>query len=181
MFRRSLGIAVTAIVGMLAIPANAQGPSNDNQVWGVWVHKIHIPAGHIPGLVTNHFDGTSSVSSSLMFGGLSGGTKLQSPIHNIWEKAGPSSIVRTSLFFTFDENGVLTGYQRNRTRVTFSRDFKSYTGKEFMETLACPSPVTCPDPLDPTATWTPFPGMPSDGFTVSGKRASIVPPGPLVP
>jgi hypothetical protein len=175
-----LAVAVSAV--MLTMPAVAQGPSNDNQVWGVWVHRVHIPAGGtIVALVTNHFDGTATASGGFMYGGRPGATTQQSPIHNIWEKTGPRTIARTSLLFTFDLAGLLTGFQRNRSRVEFSQDFNSYKGIEFMETLACPTPLTCPDPLDPTATWIPLPTMPPSGFEVSGKRSIIVPSGPLVP
>lgn len=175
-------VAIVAAAAMfLSFPASAQGPSNNNQVWGVWVHRIHVgPERTITALVTNHFDGTASVSSGLMFGSPPA-TTLQSPIHNMWEKTGARRIERTSLLFTFTLSGVLTGFQRNRTWVEFSQDFNSYEGREFMETLACPTPVSCPDPLDPAAVWTPLPTMPADGFVVSGKRASIVPPGPLAP
>jgi len=186
MVRRSLYIAVAtaAAVMILTVSANSQGVgSNTKQFWGTWVHNVHVgPGFSVPALVTIHFDGTINVSSGLMFGGLVGSTRRVSPVHSVWEKTGPKSIGATSLFFTFDAvTGVLTGYQRNRCSLEAGDDFTTYQGTEFMETLSCPYPLSCPDPLNPAATWTPVPGMPATGYPVSGARLKLVPSGALTP
>ncbi len=167
-------VAVAAAISF-AVPANSQGTaSNNNQFWGTWVHRVEGMG--VPALVTIHFDGTLVVTSGFMFG--AGFPMRISTIHGVWKKTGPKSITATNLFMVFDGSGVMTGYQRNRCPLTFTDDFNSYTGVEFMETVAC-GPQGCPDPLDPATVWTPAAGMPATGFPVSGARVQVVPPGPL--
>jgi hypothetical protein len=166
-----LAVAAAAAVVLLAVPANSQGPANQHhQFWGTYLHKVEGMS--VPALVTIQFGGTLNVSSGFMFGG--GYPMRLSPIHGVWEQTGPKSITATSLFFLFDGNGVMTGYQRNRCPMKFSDDFNSYKGVEFMETVACGA-AGCPDPLDPTTVWTPMQGMPATGFPVSGGRLQLVP------
>ena len=179
MLRRSLCIAValSAAVLSLGVPANSQGMAFNNsfgQFWGTWLHKVEGVS--LPALVTIHVDGTLTVTSGFTFG--AGFPMRISPIHGVWERVGPKTIHATSLFFLFDENGVLTGYPRNRCRLQYSNDFNSYKGTEFMETISC-SASNCPDPLDLKVTWTPSP--PATGFAISATRLKLVPPGPLAP
>lgn len=165
-----------AVLLMLGTPAHAQvSGSSDTQFVGTWIHNVEMmPGASAPALVTIHADGTLMVSSSFMFG-WPGGPGGFSPIHAVWEKAGLKSIAITSIFFVFDANGMMTGYQRNRCSLWLGHDRDSYTGVEFMETLPCPAGAfSCPDPLDPAATWTPNPGMPADGYPTSGARLKVV-------
>jgi hypothetical protein len=165
-------VAAAAAVLLLAIPANAQWSGNNHfgQSWGTYVHKVEgMP---VPALVTINFGGTLTVTSGFMFG--SGYPMRLSPIHGVWEQKSFRSIVATSLFLNFDDKGVITSYQRNRCVMNFADDFNSYKGFEYMETAAC-GPAGCPDPLAPATVWTPFQGMPSTGFPVSGARLQLVP------
>jgi hypothetical protein len=65
--------------------------------------------------------------------------------------------------------GVLTGFLRSRSSINYRSDFTSYTAAEYMETMACGSPMAC-DPLDSKAAWVPFPGMPTTGFPSAGAH-----------
>jgi hypothetical protein len=114
-----------------------------------------------------------------MFGGLPGATNTTGPVHGVWEKTGPKSVDGTTFYFNFDMNGVLIGYGRDRWSLTFGKGFMNYQGTEFLETVSCGFPLTCPDPLDPGTQWTALPGMPPNGYPVSGKRVQMVPAGPL--
>ena len=156
--------------------------SMPGQTWGTFVHQVEVgPGVNLPALVNLNLDGSVIGGSGLMFGGLPGSPNRLSTIHGVWRKTGVRSVGATTLFFIFDANGILTGYQRNRCTLKFSTDAKSYQGTEFMETTACSSPFTCPDPLDPATVWTPLPDMPPTGFPVSGKRVQWLPAGPLSP
>ncbi len=171
---RSLTLIASAVllVIVLAASANSQATGTaNNHFWGTWIHNVELfPGGTAPALVTIHSDGTMSVSSSFMFG-MPGMPIRMSPIHTVWEKTGPKSIAATSIFFVFDADGVMTGYQRNRCTLTASDDFNSYTGKEYMDTLACPAGAfSCPDPTDPAAVWVPNQGMPAGGYPASARR-----------
>jgi hypothetical protein len=172
MLRRLLShaMAIAAVVVFLTMPANSQGPADyQPHFCGTWLHTV--PGMPVPALVTLNFGGTLNISSGFMFGyGMP--TRL-SPIHGVWAQTGPKRIAATSLFFIFNDAGVLTGYQRDRCILKFSHDFDSYEGTEYMETVQCSS-SGCPDPLDPATEWTPFYGMPSNGFPVSAKRVKLV-------
>lgn len=150
--------------------------------WGTFVHQVQVgPNFNLPGLVTLNIDGSLSVGSSGMFGGTPGATTRVSNILGVWKITGRRSVGATSFMFVFDSNGLLIGYQRDRCSLNFNRDFNAYQGTEFMETMSCSSPFTCPDPLDPATVWTPLPGMPPSGFPVTGKRVQWLPVGPLNP
>ena len=171
MLHRAVRIAaVTATVALLvAIPFEAR--AEEDHPWGTWLHKVEgMP---VPALVTVHFDGTLNVTAGFMFGGGFLPIRL-SPIHGVWKRTGFRSITATSIFMVFDPTGMMTGYQRNRCNLKFDRDFNSYEGNEYMETLGCTGGV-CPDPLDPVTVWTPLQGMPEGGFPVTAGRLQVVP------
>ena len=155
---------------------------SDSPFSGTWVHNVQIAPGlNAPALVTIHSEGTMNISSAFMFG-MPGFPFRFSPIHSVWKRTGPRSMVATSIFFVFDADGVLLRYQRNRCPLKFSHDFDSYSGVEFMETLDCPGGIfSCPDPLDPAAKWIPDPSAPLTGSPATGKRVKVVLPGPLNP
>ncbi len=174
-------LAMAVLMGT-AIFVNSQAPMGALPLlWGTYVHQVSVgPGVNLPALVTFNLDETVTVSSGLMFGGLPGSTDRMSPVHGIWRFTGPRKVGATTYFFTFDVNGILTGYQRNRCTLNFSRDFKSYEGNEFMETTSCSSPFACPDPMDPGTVWTALPGQPAGGFVTTGKRVQWLPAGPLL-
>ena len=142
------------------------------QPWGAWSWQTHLPGGpDVPALVTIYQDGTVAVSDATMFGGLLGLTVRATPLHGVWERTGPHSIGGTSLYLVFDTNlNRMIGFGRARTALEFpigSSD--QFQGTMFLDFLVCPTPVTCPDPLDPFAQWGPYnPQFPS--FSVSAKR-----------
>ncbi len=181
---RLIKIAVVSVL-LLAGTVSLHGQTlttTAGQTWGTFVHQVQVgPGVNLPALVNLNLDGSVVVSSGLMFGGLPGSPNRLSAIHGVWRKTGIRSVGATTLFFVFDANGILTGYQRNRCTLKFSGDFKSYDGAEFMETTPCPLPFACPDPLDSGTAWTPLPDMPITGFPVSGKRVQWLPAGPLKP
>ncbi len=118
-----------------------------------------------------------------MFGGLPGSTTRTSPLHGIWESAGPRRIGGTSLWLIFDApSGVLVAIGRCRTALQMARDGEELEGKMFLEMLTCNGPLGCQDPLDPAAQWQPYPNLPPTAFlSVTAKRLHRVPAGPLVP
>jgi hypothetical protein len=119
-----------------------------------------------------------NASSSLMFGSpaMPAAPLRYSPIHAVWEKIGRESIAVTSLFFSFSPDGRLTGYQRNRIVLQLSRDRDTYTGLLYLDALPCGAigVFDCPNPLDPSADWTPNPNMPPGGYQVTGYRITVV-------
>ena len=170
MIRRTLFMAAVVVVALaVTIPANPQGaqPGRWGQFWGTWVHWAHFGTGQkFPALVTISVDGTLTVS---------GGTG----IHGVWERTGVSSIRATSLLQNLDAAGSVIGLERHRCSLDYSDDFNSYQGTEFAETVSCPTPLTCPDPLDPETKWTPASWAPPAGIQVSATRVGLVAPGSL--
>ena len=177
---RSLCLAAACAV-LLALPAQAQ--DTDKQFTGSWVHYLNATGGangpFLPALMTFHSDGTMTGSSSLMFGSPAFplATITYSPIHAVWEKAGPKSIAVTSLFFAFELDGRAHSYTRNRIVLELGKDRDTYTGMLYLDELHCGAigVFSCPDPLDPEQTWTPNPNMPTGGYQVTGYRIKVVP------
>ena len=178
-------VAAAAALAITTISAPAQGSaiSRWGQVWGTWVHQVQLgPGMQMPALITFNIDGTVTGAPGLMFGGIPNATVTFTPVFGVWQKTAGKSIAGTSLLMVFDRtSGVLIGFRRSRSSLDFSDDFNGYNGMEFLENLACASPVTCPDPLDPNAAWEPETNMPPTGFAVSGTRLEPVKSGPLQP
>ena len=177
---KSLSV-VAASCAVLTLPVPAQAQNADTQFTGSWIHYLNasgLPSGpYLPTLITFHSDGTMTASSGLMFGSPSMpfAPLRYSPIHAVWEKSGPKAIAVTSLFFSFDPEGRMTGFQRNRIVLELAGDRNTYSGWLFLDSLACPSGVfSCPNPLDPTASWTPNANMPQGGYQVTGYRLKVV-------
>jgi len=168
--RRSLLMAAAVVAALVVtIPANSQGvlARRVGQSWGTWVHWAHFGTGlKFPALVTINVEGTLTVS---------GGTG----IHGVWERTGLRSIHATSLLQILDAAGNAIGLERHRCSLGYSADFNSYQGTEFAETVSCPTPLTCPDPLGPKTKWTPALWAPPTGIQVSATRVELVAPGPL--
>ena len=180
--RRKIVLATVALV-LAAVSAGGQGPFRTGQFWGTWVHRVEVgPGSNIPGLITLHFDGSVTGGSGLMFGGVPSSPNRYGPAHGVWQRTGWRTIGSTTMFAIFNAStGVLSGYQRNRCSLEFSQDFNTYSGTEFMETVACVTPTSCPNPLDPNLKWTPLPTMPATGYQVSAARVVLVEAGPLQP
>jgi hypothetical protein len=178
-----IALAAAAALAMTTLSAPAQGLSIPRwgQVWGTFVHQIQMgPGMKMPALITLNVDGSVTGAPGLMFGGLPDATVTVTPVFGVWQRTGWQNIASTSLLMVFDrKSGVLTGFWRSRTFLNFSDDFNSYTGTEFLESLTCASPLTCPDPLDPKAAWQPVPGMPAS-VPISGTRVEVT-TGPLKP
>jgi hypothetical protein len=133
------------------------------------VHWVDFGLGMAyTGFLTINADGTFTVSGS-----------PGPAIHGVWERTGLRGVNFTALLQNFDSTGNLVGLERHRCSFHYSDDFNSYTGKEFAETAGCPTPLTCPNPLDPSTKWTPAPWAPPAGMSVSGARLEVVAPGPL--
>ena len=157
----------------MAAVGNAQAPVN--QAYGTYLHQVEVgPGFDVPALLT--------LTSMAAHGGV--GLDLRrlprshhqvGPVHGIWMGVGVKSIVAKSIFFVYDTDGVLIGYQRNRCSMRFNQQLTKYTGTEYMETTSCDSPFTCPDPLDPGTKWELSLDMPPGGFSVSGKRVQMLP------
>jgi hypothetical protein len=124
----------------------------------------------LPVLLTIHLDGSvSGVPASA----------TETPVFGVWIRTGWKTVASTGLFMALDPaTGAVTGFRRSRASLEFSDDFNRYTGTEFIDQLACPSALTCPDPLDPAADWQPVPGMPATGFSTAGARVEVVKSGP---
>jgi hypothetical protein len=171
-----------AACAALSLPAPARAQDADTQFKGSWIHYLNasgLPSGpYLPTLITFHADGTMNASSSLMFGSpaMPAAPLRYSPIHAVWEKIGPKSIAVTSLFFSFDPDGRMTGYQRNRIVLELGDDRDTYTGLLYLDALPCGAigVFSCPNPLDPTASWMPNPNMPQGGYRVTGYRLKLV-------
>ena len=167
---RVLAVVVLAAVLFLPVSGYAQGTgSNQNQPWGLWSQKIPVGPGlSIHEVLSFHFDGTLTGTGSLLFGGVPPfGVARASSIHGVWQKTGPRTIEGTAYAYNFDSvTGIVSNYVRSRWTIEFSADFNSYTGTASLATLACPTPLTCPDPANPSAVWTPR----FSGFTILGSR-----------
>ena len=171
---RMLGAAALLVFTAAAADSPATG-IRWGQFWGTWVWQTQVvPGVAFPTLITFNIDGTITGADS---GGMTEGA-----LHGVWERTGFQSLGGTTLYFMFDaQSGVVMAFARTRSSLNFSKDFNQFQGTMFLETLACPAgPPSCPDPLDPTAQWVAWPGMPADGFPVSGARLQRVPAGPLV-
>lgn len=165
--RRSLLFLAAAAVAVLvvAIPVNPQG-LRVGQFSGTFRHWAHFGTGlKYPGFVNIYPDGSLTVSGG-------------KGIHGVWERTSVRNIHATSFFSNFDDPNNLY-IERHRCSLDYSADFNSYQGTEFAETVGCPTPLSCPDPLDPNTVWTRAPWSPPNGFPISGNRVGLVAPGPL--
>jgi hypothetical protein len=157
--------AIAMMAAVVIIPANSQGfrQSRVGQVWGSFVHWPDLGPGKYTALVKINIDGTF----------------IAGAVHGVWEKTGFSTVNFTGLLQQFDAAGNLVGLERHRCYFEYSSDFNSYKGMEFAETVKCPTPLTCPNPLDPTIKWTPAQWTGPNGVPVTGARIEVLAPGPL--
>jgi hypothetical protein len=156
-------LAAIAMMAAVTIPANSQGlpVSRGGQMWGTFVHWLEVlPGQKYTGLVTINIDGTFRAGQ----------------VHGVWERTGFRTVIFTGLILLSDAAGNLVGLERHRAYAEFSPDFNSYKGREFAEQVTCPTPLTCPNPLDPQVTWTPAPWTGSAGVPITGARLEVVAP-----
>ena len=181
--RRSLLVVLGAVLVLTAAGQSlaVASPDDSTQPSGTWVWQTLLgPDVSLPALLTLHQDGTVSVSDGVMFGGLPASTTRMSPLHGVWERTGAKQIGGTSVWLIFDApSGVLLAFGRSRTSLRLTQDGEALEGEMFLEMLPCNGPLGCPDPVDPTAQWVPYPNLPPSGFlAVSARRLHRVPTPP---
>jgi hypothetical protein len=141
----------------LRAPGALTEPQDDPyQPWGTWAWSTHRPAGGaFPALVTYNRDGTLTGADVLMngitFPPAVNPTRM-SPFHGVWERTGPHSFRGMSLWMQYDVSGNVTAWGRSRSDLHFVDDADHVEGRMWIDSLPCPTPFTCPDPL--TTEWT---------------------------
>lgn len=88
----------------------------------------------------------------------------------------PNAYAGTYLSLVYDAaSSLFIGFLRARAELSFAgEDTSEISATVHLDFLACPSPVSCPDPQDPDASWVTFPGLPSS-FEATATRLSLVP------
>ncbi|OGD18119.1 MAG: hypothetical protein A2W03_14705 [Candidatus Aminicenantes bacterium RBG_16_63_16] len=175
---------VLGVMGLHGQQAATQGPEGA-VLTGVWHWQNVMPPAMfgpnavLPSLLTFHNDGTVMCSDSLAFGGLplAYSPYTYTPFYGVWERTGPHEFIATWLSLRFfrtpgDLAGNLAGIVRARAQFTFADDFDHIAGTIHLDGLACPTPLTCPDPMAPDALWVPF-AMGELSFHAA--RISVVP------
>jgi len=170
---------VWLLAGAASTMAIAAQQDEGYQPWGTWAWSTHRPVvaggGTLPAIITYHRDGTLSGSDGIMYGidyPPAHNPKKESLLHGVWERTGPLSFRGTSLWLLFAENGNVIGWGRARSDLHFVGDPDHFEGTMYVDSLPCPTPFTCPDPI--TSEWT----SPVTVRAVSGVRLSRVePPG----
>lgn len=123
---------------------------------GTWAWSTHRPSGGtLPALVTYHKDGTISGSDGVMFGinfPPAFNPNLASGLHGVWERTGPRSFRGMSLYLQFAPDGNVIGWGRARSELQFVGDEDHIEGTMYLDSLPCPTPFTCPDPV--ASAWT---------------------------
>ena len=179
--RRLALMGALGVVSILLAYGQHMGAFNRaGQAWGTFAWRTTVgPGFSSPALVTFSADGTVIGSDGTMFGGMPITATLASPFHGAWVRTNWRNVAGTSLWLVFDTAGVRIAWGRSRSSLEFALNFDSLEGKMFIETLPCPTPLTCPDPTNSAAKWVPVPNMPADGFSVTATRVEPVKAGPL--
>jgi hypothetical protein len=88
-------------------------------------------------IMTLHADGTLSTTAGDDFGfGDIEANGFNSPEQGVWKRVGPREIALTTLFFTYDANGVLESLVRLRGTIRFSDDYVYIDGDFFIDIFA---------------------------------------------
>ena len=150
-FATVLSIAVAGAWLALAGTTTASPEHERFQPWGTWAWSTQRPVGGaLPALITYNKDGTLTGSDGVMYGlnypPAVIATK-ESGLHGVWERTGPHEFRGTSLWLQFDPNGNAIGWGRSRSDLEFV-DADHITGTMWLDSLPCPTPFTCPDPVD---------------------------------
>jgi hypothetical protein len=113
-----------------------------------------VPTGqYVPGLVTLISDGTLlSITGSDEAGPASVFQVKNSSVHGTWV-VSRQRITARALYLNFSPvTGEVVGITKLRIEATFDRDFNNITGDFFNSVYVCPTPFTCPDPLEAAPT-----------------------------
>jgi hypothetical protein len=160
------------MIGLLSFSATSSGQEGAVMT-GVWYWQNVMADGVLPSLLTFHNDGTVTCSDALAFGGIPATMNpfTLTPFYGVWERMGPLEYTATWLSLAFSRGtGILSGIVRSRANFTFAADFDHIAGTMFVDLLVCPSFLTCPDPLEPTAVWAPWTTL-----SFHAARISVVP------
>lgn len=167
------------------------------QIWpwapsfsGQWVVWTELGQGaRTPSLMTMHSDGAVIMSDLAMFGGAAHNPYRITPLHGAWDRSGKKKVTGTSLFMVFNpivdpqdptQLNNLIGFGRART-VFEVKTPDRMEGIIWLDFLPCPSPLFCPNPLDPSAGWVPYPTLPAIvPIPIAAERIKGVEP-PLLP
>jgi len=152
------GLALAALVFVASPRVEAANPHDIAGTWVTWA--TIAPGVQVPILQTFSVDGTFVASDVSMFGGLPGVMIRATPLHGVWELDRRDMVTTTGLAMIYDAStSLLAGFIRSRAIGTIDRTGEG-EGTVTVEFLPCPTPLTCPDPLSPDATWVPAPGFP---------------------
>jgi hypothetical protein len=169
-------VATLSLAALFAISSAAVRGDNAQTLTGTWlVWPEFAPGLKVPALHTYHSDGTLSAADTFSGGGIPGLPIRTTPNHGVWERTGPASFAVTSLFLVYDAgSSLLVGFGRARASVLLTTpEADRGTGVVSADFLACPSPVTCPDPTAADAAWMPFPNFPPE-VPVTSTRVNVV-------
>lgn len=174
----SFAIAGALLLGTTPALVGAEQHEGRYQPWGTWAWATHRPeksgGGTFPALITYNQDGTLTGSDGVMYGinyPPAVNPYKESGLHGVWERTGRHSFRGTSYWMLFDANGNVIALGRARSDLHFAPgDPDHFAGLMFTDTLACPTPFTCPDPV--TTEFTSSVTM----REVSATRVSLVEP-----
>jgi hypothetical protein len=181
-------LLVAAVAGgALASPQGDESGARSAFHWafqpvGSWVWTTDLgPLGTVPVLTTFHRDGTVAAADGFMFANPiappAGQGAKRGPARGVWRHTGGRTFGGTSLWLRFTGSGFMDGWARSRSSLELT-DPDHFQGVVYIESLGgCITvpPVSCPDPTDPNAVWTPSPNMPPEGFPVSATRIDWLP------
>jgi hypothetical protein len=168
--------ALFLALGVIGLLGQQDGNNHGQQgadLTGVWYWQNIFGDGVLPSILTFHNDGTVLCSDALAFGGIppTMNPYTLTPFYGVWERTRRHEYTATWLSLAFNrETGILAGIVRSRANFAFADHFDQIAGTMFVEMLACPSFLTCPDPLAPNAAWAPWTQL-----SFHAARVSIVP------
>lgn len=167
--------AALALAALLFAASSSLVADNRHDVAGTWVtFASPAPGVQVPLLQTLSADGTIVSADVTMFGGLPGFHTRGTPMHGVWERTGRHVVKTTALAMVYDAStNLLAGFVRSRGTASVNEDGEM-VGAVTIEFLACPSPMTCPDPLSPDAAWGPAPGFPPVAMPFTTRRVQLV-------
>lgn len=181
------GVATVTVAILLVTISKSYTSTAENQgaqIVGSWYGFFDfepitgVPGTGIPGLFTMYRDGTTSAIPAQMFGLFPNGPETTSPDAGTWVNTGQGTYTGTYLCMRSDRvTGALIGFARARTTMRFGDDFDHLRGVLYYEKVDCPTPITCPDPMDPQIVWTP--DNPPGGLQMTAERIRVLPVGPL--
>jgi hypothetical protein len=157
----------------------AAGPSYLSTLTGTWIFStVAGPGMTIPAVVTYHADGTITYSDATMFGGSAMAPYKFGTYNGVWQQIRQNRFGTTAIGLMFDPGtNAVIGFARGRSALRYHGNTSTLVGKLYLETVACPTPFTCPDPTNPNLVWTPF-GDPN-GFAIVLSRVTRVSVPPL--